>query len=1092
MKAKLLLTVLFSLFIVQWVWAQIPQTMSYQGVLADADGNPVADGTVSLTFKLYEVATGGTALWEETQNVEVSNGIFNAILGSVNKLNLPFDKQYWLGVTVGQDAEMTPRITLTASPYSLGAIATVTEPVKGQGFVIRDANGNVTHTLQVDGTVVHAGTGTFAGIQVTAQDTAMTIQSKSGPAIVAISGELSEGQQVGKTNSDTPNALRNGGTIVGTGRGTSSGVIGNSGTGSGVLGSSTSGNGVEGESDSFTGVLGRSNTGTGVSGVSGSQIGVDGSSDTGVGVRGLSQVTAVEGLSGPGTGVLGDSDTGVGVRGLSKSNIGVEGFSISGPGIKAVGKPAGKFIGDVETEGEVFAESFHVVTFKEDGTIGDTLTSFNSDGTAEFKNEVELIGDAKIIFPDGTTQTSAAAAGGQFDGVLQNQALILKNALGDTVFSVLPSGESQHKGTETFLGGILLDSKNENSFMLLDEGGIQMLDQDLNVLGAWIADQGFFSTKPVVVLDTLMVTDADGNIVTMFAPDGTSLHKGDETFEGDVILKGTDAKLIFPDGTTQISAATAGGQFNGVLEDKPLILKNASGDTVFSVDTDGTSLHKGDETFEGDVILKGTDGKGIKLLDTNGATLAGFGREDLDTGQRIAVFGKAENPGDLAAAFEGDVEVAGEVYAESFHVVNANGDTLTSFNSDGTSFHKGKETYHAGIELVDPDGKAILIRADAERIEMLDSGGTQFAFLSNGFFQFRGDIVTFSEEGASAHLLAGDGSVIHRSVEAESFHVVVGEDTIASFDSSGSVHQKLETYHGGIRGEFAESTDGAVTLSDETTNRTMNKLRSDAGLFEAQNPPVLDGITFRTDGSAVWGTIINTANPSHAISGFTAGTGAGVSGSASSGPGVRGFSSGPAAGVDGSSIDGHGVRGFSSGAASSGVDGSSSDGQGVQGSSSGAGSGVVAVSSGTGDALRANHFGASGNIAVFQSGFANKARIDKTGLGFFNGGTQTGGADVAEAFEVEGFVDSYGPGDVIAISTDSDRTVEKSSEPYSTLVIGVYATKPGVLLSERHIDDNHDDTIPVASVWSRLKLVARMARFAAAICWSLLGPRATQ
>jgi hypothetical protein len=174
------------------------------------------------------------------------------------------------------------------------------------------------------------------------------------------------------------------------------------------------------------------------------------------------------------------------------------------------------------------------------------------------------------------------------------------------------------------------------------------------------------------------------------------------------------------------------------------------------------------------------------------------------------------------------------------------------------------------------------------------------------------------------------------------------------------------------------------------------------------------------------------------------------------------------------------------------VDGSSSDGQGVQGSSSGAGSGVVAVSSGTGDALRANHFGASGNIAVFQSGFANKARIDKTGLGFFNGGTQTGGADVAEAFEVEGFVDSYGPGDVIAISTDSDRTVEKSSEPYSTLVIGVYATKPGVLLSERHIDDNHDDTIPVASVWSRLKLVARMARFAAAICWSLLGPRATQ
>ena len=41
-----------------------------------------------------------------------------------------------------------------------------------------------------------------------------------------------------------------------------------------------------------------------------------------------------------------------------------------------------------------------------------------------------------------------------------------------------------------------------------------------------------------------------------------------------------------------------------------------------------------------------------------------------------------------------------------------------------------------------------------------------------------------------------------------------------------------------------------------------------------------------------------------------------------------------------------------------------------------------------------------GNLAEFGS----VARIDKTGKGFFNGGTQTGGADVAEAF-VEGVTD---------------------------------------------------------------------------------------
>src|SRR5690606_9581490 len=109
---------------------------------------------------------------------------------------------------------------------------------------------------------------------------------------------------------------------------------------------------------------------------------------------------------------------------------------------------------------------------------------------------------------------------------------------------------------------------------------------------------------------------------------------------------------------------------------------------------------------------------------------------------------------------------------------------------------------------------------------------------------------------------------------------------------------------------------------------------------------------------------------------------------------------------------------------------------------------VHITTNGTGSALLLNHQGASGNIAVFQSATANVARINKAGRGFFNGGTQTSGADVAEAFDVMGGLDAYEPGDVLVIATDEDRTVEKSNEPYSTLVVGVYATKPGVLLTE--------------------------------------------
>ncbi|MFT7695134.1 MAG: hypothetical protein ACI8P2_003768, partial [Candidatus Latescibacterota bacterium] len=105
----------------QQVLADIPETVSYQGVLATADGLAVADGTYDLTFSVYEVASGGTALWTEAHQVQVFNGVFDAILGSNNALSIAFDKTYYLGIAVGGDAEISERIELTASPYSLNA-----------------------------------------------------------------------------------------------------------------------------------------------------------------------------------------------------------------------------------------------------------------------------------------------------------------------------------------------------------------------------------------------------------------------------------------------------------------------------------------------------------------------------------------------------------------------------------------------------------------------------------------------------------------------------------------------------------------------------------------------------------------------------------------------------------------------------------------------------------------------------------------------------------------------------------------------------------------------------------------------------------
>lgn len=122
---------------------------------------------------------------------------------------------------------------------------------------------------------------------------------------------------------------------------------------------------------------------------------------------------------------------------------------------------------------------------------------------------------------------------------------------------------------------------------------------------------------------------------------------------------------------------------------------------------------------------------------------------------------------------------------------------------------------------------------------------------------------------------------------------------------------------------------------------------------------------------------------------------------------------------------------------------------------------VEITTNGQSNALMIHHTGTSGNFILFRNGIDTMARIDRTGKAFFNGGTQNSGADIAEAFDVTGSIHQYEPGDVLTISLDTDRTVEKSSEAYSTLVVGVYATKPGVLLTEEGVNTDISDKVPM-------------------------------
>ncbi len=92
-------------------------------------------------------------------------------------------------------------------------------------------------------------------------------------------------------------------------------------------------------------------------------------------------------------------------------------------------------------------------------------------------------------------------------------------------------------------------------------------------------------------------------------------------------------------------------------------------------------------------------------------------------------------------------------------------------------------------------------------------------------------------------------------------------------------------------------------------------------------------------------------------------------------------------------------------------------------------------------------------------------RVDNDGNVTADGAFTGGGADVAELVKPVGPVSNYEVGDVLAISPTRDRAVELASKPYSTAVLGVYATKPGMILGGDLLDVHGEGSLlPVAFV----------------------------
>lgn len=96
-------------------------TFGYQGYLTNSAGNPINNGALPITFRLYTTLTGGSACWSESQSVNVQNGQFNVMLAQITPMQAScLTGTNYLELVVNGEV-LSPRELIGTVPYAFNA-----------------------------------------------------------------------------------------------------------------------------------------------------------------------------------------------------------------------------------------------------------------------------------------------------------------------------------------------------------------------------------------------------------------------------------------------------------------------------------------------------------------------------------------------------------------------------------------------------------------------------------------------------------------------------------------------------------------------------------------------------------------------------------------------------------------------------------------------------------------------------------------------------------------------------------------------------------------------------------------------------------
>lgn len=137
----------------------VPTWVGHQGRMLDSLGDPLV-GVHELSFAIYDTASGGSPMWQESHSVSFDAGAYSVVLGSQTPISqeLIAGGSLHLGIAVDGAPEMSPRIPIGSVPYAIWADQAGSAAELVPGAVIDAAE------IRVNGTTVIGSDGTVSGM----------------------------------------------------------------------------------------------------------------------------------------------------------------------------------------------------------------------------------------------------------------------------------------------------------------------------------------------------------------------------------------------------------------------------------------------------------------------------------------------------------------------------------------------------------------------------------------------------------------------------------------------------------------------------------------------------------------------------------------------------------------------------------------------------------------------------------------------------------------------------------------------------------------------------------------------------------------